>query len=160
MSLTIMLYFNSLPHAEVDIVHLERIRAIAISTHYLTQRQTGDSGNFTVQKNISTHYLTQRQTEIGNVRSVFIDISTHYLTQRQTKESGVSHLLMDISTHYLTQRQTSFIASTESSELFQLTTSRRGRHSLLIYSIPYMYFNSLPHAEVDIPHFRHYPLVD
>ena len=128
MSLTIMLYFNSLPHAEVDIVHLERIRAIAISTHYLTQRQTGDSGNFTVQKNISTHYLTQRQTEIGNVRSVFIDISTHYLTQRQTKESGVSHLLMDISTHYLTQRQTSLT------------------FVIILWLIN---FNSLPHAEVD-----------
>ena len=34
-------------------------------------------------------------------------------------------------------------------ETFQLTTSRRGRPFLRYEFVPYPYFNSLPHAEVD-----------
>ena len=144
-------YFNSLPHTEVDTrcqypgiprnqfqlttSHRGRqcIRTAytgnLISTHYLTQRQTVSLWHPTAKCVISTHYLTQRQTNSCN-RRLFrrIHISTHYLTQRQTILRDNCLCNHVISTHYLTQRQT------------QLT---------LVSSTVLVYFNSLPHTEVD-----------
>ena len=58
--------FNSLPHTEVDCIGAMCVcSGVDISTHYLTQRQTGFSVVDGDMKIISTHYLTQRQTICG-----------------------------------------------------------------------------------------------
>ena len=148
-TINILLYFNSLPHAEVDLNDKILYYPGDISTHYLTQRQTQwrlDDGRII---KISTHYLTQRQTFIlGSLNgwktfqlttsrrgrlnccghALFSSyISTHYLTQRQTEGFRHQGNLIKISTHYLTQRQTPAAAVNVPILAFQLTTSRRGR---------------------------------
>ena len=166
-------HFNSLPHAEVDKSVRMTGGFVKISTHYLTQRQTMDSQEEDFIKSISTHYLTQRQTEIWRLWDFTVYISTHYLTQRQTDEMPfdengcnisthyltqrqteilrIRHYNRVISTHYLTQRQTSFgsswnvFADISTHYLTQRQTKRSIRKEENDE-----YFNSLPHAEVDI----------
>ena len=125
---TSMLYFNSLPHTEVDNDQRKEWLRKYISTHYLTQRQTLVYENTTSSIAISTHYLTQRQTtgdpkpeenflNFNSLPHTEVDrrgpylfvrnrISTHYLTQRQTLYYHPYRIKIYISTHYLTQRQT------------------------------------------------------
>ena len=129
--------------------HLQGRRTI--STHYLTQRQTTDH---TGRKGLQQHFNSLPHAEVDHSIRVFDrnnPISTHYLTQRQTVIRTLIGIMLIISTHYLTQRQT-IIEDTYGavSYLFQLTTSRRGRPPFLS-GRPYshVYFNSLPHAEVD-----------
>ena len=132
-------YFNSLPHAEVDLSVFSRRWKQHISTHYLTQRQTIFSLNISGGNFISTHYLTQRQTAHTPKTEKDKKISTHYLTQRQTKSNS----------------------SSSDMGLFQLTTSRRGRHRDGRVVARNVHFNSLPHAEVDayFVHFRYVNLI-
>ena len=61
-TISIINYFNSLPHAEVDGSAWDIHSLCHISTHYLTQRQTRSFKCCSNVGNISTHYLTQRQT--------------------------------------------------------------------------------------------------
>ena len=76
-------------------------------------------------------------------------ISTHYLTQRQTMLYRFPMKMYSISTHYLTQRQTQMQQILEEYQLFQLTTSHRGRPLRALQKTSMLYFNSLPHTEVD-----------
>ncbi len=64
-----------------------------------------------------------------------IGISTHDLTKRSTGKSCFLCKETGISTHDLTKRSTSISDSFQSSFLFQLTTSRRGRPSKKITSV-------------------------
>ena len=98
--------FNSRPHEEVDRINCNgATHTTIISTHDLTKRSTITSTAFTLHDYISTHDLTKRSTAEWswqwNVRS--------------------------ISTHDLTKRSTVFNYYEKKTELFQLTTSRRGR---------------------------------
>ena len=54
-----------------------------------------------------------------------------------------------ISTHDLTKRSTASRLAPASGEIFQLTTSRRGRRSCSVMFRRWIYFNSRPHEEVD-----------
>ena len=146
-------------------------KAPRISTHYLTQRQTlsallhGRTKIFQLTTsrrgrrtavfpsgiiaNISTHYLTQRQT--AHKRYVPVSAVFQLTTSRRgrlcqlcRRSNGSS-----ISTHYLTQRQTTRSDLVLITLGFQLTTSRRGRPMCPLCPWAGLYFNSLPHAEVD-----------
>ena len=165
-----------------------------ISTHYLTQRQT-DVLLFPSQDlYISTHYLTQRQTAVPPFVIRFAGFQL--TTSRRGRQSSWLYIffIFSISTHYLTQRQTvqqllqvlsigdfnslphaevdiDLAGEFKFPEIFQLTTSRRGRPLqgtfilfLLVFQLTtsrrgrqcsrsfpaaVSNFNSLPHAEVD-----------
>ncbi len=56
---------------------------------------------------------------------------------------------VSISTHDLTKRSTLIKTYSDSQQIFQLTTSRRGRLSRICQKIRILYFNSRPHEEVD-----------
>ena len=78
-----------------------------------------------------------------------IDISTHDLTKRSTVFPLPAKGRQDISTHDLTKRSTEHTIFHHGPEVFQLTTSRRGRHSKSIFQRLQWHFNSRPHEEVD-----------
>ena len=98
-----------------------------LSTHYLTQRQTEHDIDNLNDRRISTHYLTQRQTlSRSSIRSAFQYFNS--LPHAEVdKMSGIFTTISNISTHYLTQRQTVFEDVDMTDDVFQLTTSRRGR---------------------------------
>ena len=165
----------------------------SISTHYLTQRQTGfpvpllpifpfqlttsHRGRLSSPRapapadifQLTTSHRGRLQTAFVTVapsvfqlttshrgrrriqckRTFTISISTHYLTQRQTKCSNFYNRIGFISTHYLTQRQTSWPFVNVFPATFQLTTSHRGRLLDHPHLPQRLYFNSLPHTEVD-----------
>ena len=101
-------YFNSRPHEEVD------KRSIA---------------GYMLEASISTHDLTKRSTISCTCDYLATYISTHDLTKRSTgKQVWQIFLLMMISTHDLTKRSTVLMLRLSIVALFQLTTSRRGRH--------------------------------
>ncbi len=97
--------FNSRPHAEVD------FSATLLSGH----------------RDLSTHDLTQRSTSFQVCWIPAIHLSTHDLTQRSTAILTTSCRRNALSTHDLTQRSTRRQAKRLPREIFQLTTSRRGR---------------------------------
>ena len=77
-------------------------------------------------------------------------ISTHDLTKRSTiRNNGRKHGIT-ISTHDLTKRSTVASYGFEEKEVFQLTTSRRGRRYDYDSDGTYKHFNSRPHEEVDL----------
>ena len=106
-------HFNSLPHAEVDKNGLQVYSDIFISTHYLTQRQTGKQDEDGMPIIISTHYLTQRQT----MNRVKDGITEEF--QLTTSRRGRPD-----------QR-----GKTPQIKIFQLTTSRRGRQQFVTKSM-------------------------
>ena len=121
---------------------------------------------------ISTHDLTRRSTESTWYFSWTTIISTHDLTRRSTWVITFCVTITNISTHDLTRRSTNPNYIYIGGSIFQLTTSRGGRHSLLntlIYFSTFQlttsrggrrletmvfwiqkYFNSRPHEEVDV----------
>ena len=122
-----------------------------ISTHYLTQRQTSTGkGREFIQGNFNSlphaevdefssgvppdpeHFNSLPHAEVDRIygrRCGYRKISTHYLTQRQTQQFCHYATSTYISTHYLTQRQTKIRCNHYHYQIiFQLTTSRRGRH--------------------------------
>ena len=143
--------FNSLPHTEVDCIGAMCVcSGVDISTHYLTQRQTGFSVVDGDMKISSTHYLTQRQTVFARY-SIAVEFNFNSLPHTEVDHLWCKMLLRsDISTHYLTQRQTPPDLFPVISSVFQLTTSHRGRPSTCSPFCGLEYFNSLPHTEVDL----------
>ena len=136
------MYFNSLPHAEVDRwAGTGKNRRRAISTHYLTQRQTEHClctsrvGTFQLTTSRrgrpirfahllpADHFNSLPHAEVDVTcpwPAYPVIISTHYLTQRQTKEIRKKVLVNKISTHYLTQRQTDILKNLD--ELASIST--------------------------------------
>ena len=106
---SLLFSFNSRPHAEVDL-HVVHVLAVGLlSTHDLTQRSTIVPVEGLSTPHLSTHDLTQRSTSF----------LTAYLTSFQ------------LSTHDLTQRSTHQVMRCRFADIFQLTTSRRGRRASL-----------------------------
>ena len=103
--------------------------------------------------------------------SVINHVSTHDLTKRSTHCSKHSSNIGGVSTHDLTKRSTTLFVQAVHGILFQLTTSRRGRHAddegkkipkefqlttsrrgrliLMSFLQSHKRFNSRPHEEVD-----------
>ena len=78
-------------------------------------------------------------------------ISTHDLTKRSTYADKVYEGDYFISTHDLTKRSTPELYHSNYDDVFQLTTSRRGRQLSCPYGRRLIgYFNSRPHEEVDV----------
>ena len=142
--------FNSRPHAEVDC----------------------DSGRICFGQDLSTHDLTQRSTLSQYVLAIFSELSTHDLTQRSTTPSALRqclissfnsrpHAEVDMCGHRIVVASMSFQLTTSRRgrhtsridvslfSVFQLTTSRRGRPAFSPEDIIGSPFNSRPHAEVD-----------
>ena len=63
-------------------------------------------------------------------------------------------VVLHLSTHDLTQRSTDFSPQSFFIVIFQLTTSRRGRHRMKSRRLRMRSFNSRPHAEVDRGNMR------
>ena len=123
--------------------------------------------------NVSTHDLTKRSTDILGSSLISIFVSTHDLTKRSTASADGSKMQVrcfnsrpheevdydpasektreiGVSTHDLTKRSTSAYLVSQAQLEFQLTTSRRGRHSIVRAVIwLFICFNSRPHEEVD-----------
>ena len=83
------------------------------------------------------------------VRFVHSGVSTHDLTKRSTISSSSAQIMRFVSTHDLTKRSTFMIVFLDSFIMFQLTTSRRGRHLWRFVIFVLNRFNSRPHEEVD-----------
>ena len=81
-----------------------------------------------MNKFISTHYLTQRQTIRGRKKSGIRKFQLTTSRRGRLVNGEQETLALSISTHYLTQRQTKITH---------------------YYPEKQLYFNSLPHAEVD-----------
>ena len=128
---TSMLYFNSLPHTEVDNDQRKEWLRKYISTHYLTQRQTLVYENTTSSIAISTHYLTQRQTT-GDPKPEENFLNFNSLPHTEVDASN--SIIIIFSFYFNSLPHTEVDAPTGAS--------------------PYRsaYFNSLPHTEVDCCH--------
>ncbi len=164
-------HFNSRPHEEVDVAEIESGQYSVISTHDLTKRSTlrlfvlihnfqyfnsrpheevdekgrredGWQRNF----NSRPHEEVDRRAE---KEDSLCDISTHDLTKRSTVIKNRTDVKQCISTHDLTKRSTDPGLRHIVIRGFQLTTSRRGRHTQLLPKRFLTYFNSRPHEEVD-----------
>ena len=119
--------FNSLPHTEVDGCSFLRDILQHISTHYLTQRQTGGMENPLAVKSFqltTSHRGRQAEKEIEDIHQNF---------------NSLPHTEVDPHSRYPHRPVL----------IFQLTTSHRGRRIRLIRFNLRKHFNSLPHTEVD-----------
>ena len=106
---------------------------------------------FTTRTSVSTHDLTKRSTIIVISVSSFLHVSTHDLTKRSTTVTVNTAEIIVVSTHDLTKRSTlEQQVATLGAEVFQLTTSRRGRQYLVVVFRDLTGFNSRPHEEVDM----------
>ena len=107
-----------------------------------------------ILQKVSCHFNSRPHEEVDNSEYIINNernISTHDLTKRSTFIFRSITALLDISTHDLTKRSTlrvKFIAGPF--QLFQLTTSRRGRPCSHVPFSTNKYFNSRPHEEVDL----------
>ncbi len=99
---------------------------------------------------LSTHDLTQRSTVFVRCPPSVYRLSTHDLTQRSTYLCKLPNQRNSLSTHDLTQRSTMPHQWHPDKNIFQLTTSRRGRLDRIGSCYRSRSFNSRPHAEVDI----------
>ena len=166
-------YFNSRPRKEVDFYSYFLCRyRICISTHDLAKRSTflrlGEGRRIL----ISTHNLAKRSTaQIYKLKQeqlfqlttsrggrllqlLSLPIPDLHFNSRPHKEVDVIaeklYSIINISTHDLTRRSTMALRVTETStDVFQLTTSRRGRLVFAITPPVHPSFNSRPHEEVD-----------
>ena len=145
-----MLYFNSRPHKEVDLLRNKFVKNhIIISTHDLTRRSTREyrhrekllSFQLTTSQGgrrfvsfflIRESYFNSRpHKEVDFNRCdwwIWLGISTHDLTRRSTLFSDFISLSQSISTHDLTRRSTFIPQKGDRPIKFQLTTSQGGRH--------------------------------
>ena len=144
-------HFNSRPHEEVDAAGVAGKPGSGISTHDLTKRSTAQytvylstvtAFQLTTSRrgrhcrrryskrffHISTHDPTKRSTFNVSYFRWVIDISTHDLTKRSTVYWRSENHSSGISTHDLTKRSTVLSQPCLYLNVFQLTTSRRGRH--------------------------------
>ena len=98
---------------------------------------------------ISTHDLTKRSTTVEKANTaVKKDFNSRPREEVDRLHTKIRFLYM-ISTHDLTKRSTEHTIFHHGPEVFQLTTSRRGRHSKSIFQRLQWHFNSRPHEEVD-----------
>ena len=123
---TYTLYFNSHPHEEDDGKRSVPDLWIGISTHILTKRMT----TLTLQaqrltKHFNSHPHEEDDGELIDF-STITDISTHILTKRMTIIRQIISWILNISTHILTKRMTTKETTLKTTNLFQLTSSRRG----------------------------------
>ena len=166
-------HFNSRPHEEVDTRDGENRCLGCISTHDLAKRSTflrlGEGRRIL----ISTHNLAKRSTaQIYKLKQeqlfqlttsrggrllqlLSLPIPDLHFNSRPHKEVDVIaeklYSIINISTHDLTRRSTMALRVTETStDVFQLTTSRRGRLVFAITPPVHPSFNSRPHEEVDV----------
>ena len=127
----LLLIFNSRPHAEVD-----------------------PDSYWTIDRNTSFNSRPHAEVDKGvGVLPIREILSTHDLTQRSTFISIIFGEVQNLSTHDLTQRSTVLWIFWHHLQIFQLTTSRRGRRVTSLIFFSFSAFNSRPHAEVD--NFRH-----
>ena len=111
------------------------------------------SGNCRVTY-ISTHILTKRMTLSCHWICVAFNISTHILTKRMTFHACVRVPLTEhFNSHPHEEDDWNICANFTVTELFQLTSSRRGWHDARNWRItPKRNFNSHPHEEDDEYH--------
>ena len=100
----IVLYFNSHPHEEDDLISNHPHRFLE---YFNSHPHEEDDNDNTTQKDIP-------------------DISTHILTKRMTLAMIYALQKLKISTHILTKRMTSLQSRISEAQSFQLTSSRRG----------------------------------
>ena len=102
----ITLYFNSLPHTEIDHV-LPSVRG-RNEGHFNslphTEVDCTEHCNNTGNNNFNSLPHTEVDGGLWRARAMQNIISTHYLTQRSDRAITSLFLLLHISTHYLTQR--------------------------------------------------------
>ena len=103
-----------------------------VSTHDLTKRSTRSSKS-TIWGPRMFQLTTSRRGRLCRSRSYwrYRRVSTHDLTKRSTSKADLQVANDGVSTHDLTKRSTTSIAGISQSTVFQLTTSRRGRHIYL-----------------------------
>ena len=167
------LYFNSRPHEEVDLFIIRQCN----TEPYFNSRPHEEvdchcpDGSF-----CRKHFNSRPHEEVDRVnKGTFrlFCISTHDLTRRSTEGPVRIHTLAFISTHDLTRRSTSGkLREIGVESIFQLTTSRGGRHRSSAGHLQNFqfqlttsrggrlaqraihgrskHFNSRPHEEVDI----------
>ena len=122
---------------------------IFLSTHDLTQRSTMRLLSIIGRKDLSTHDLTQRSTLLihrGRRGLIFqlttsrrgrlpasatVIVSVKTFNSRPHAEvdlpNAITYINNYLSTHDLTQRSTGTLKDSVYAQIFQLTTSRRGR---------------------------------
>ena len=152
---SVIYYFNSRPHEEVDRSLPEQDWGLPI--FQLTTSRGGRRLFFSIlirflhkhfnsrpheevdaqpqviiapRNYISTHDLTRRSTPLSSIvgHDAYV-ISTHDLTRRSTYGSPYSARYWNISTHDLTRRSTTSGTTEKVIRTFQLTTSRGGRQT-------------------------------
>ena len=129
-----------------------RLCLLHISTHYLTQRQTDPLGIFILFVIFQLTTSRRGRPEASNAAAT-LEIFQLTTSRRGRPEcgirifyqysyfnslphaevdkmSGIFTTISNISTHYLTQRQTVFEDVDMTDDVFQLTTSRRGRQTI------------------------------
>ena len=123
--------FNSLPHAEVDMVVTKTGMTGIFQLTTSRRGRLPPFGCLTVDSGISTHYLTQRQTArlslILLVEKLF-QLTTSRRGRLMTLEFLTYGQTFQLTTSRRGRRQLRLTLFT--SKLFQLTTSRRGRRIL------------------------------
>ena len=88
-------------------------------------------------------------------------VSTHDLTKRSTHHLSNTDHIDRVSTHDLSKRSTVGTIGRKTAVAFQLTTSRRGRHTPgRSFFSPTTSFNSRPHEEVDWSSFNALPMAE
>ena len=152
-----MLYFNSRPHKEVDLLRNKFVKNhIIISTHDLTRRSTREyrhrekllSFQLTTSQGgrrfvsfflIRESYFNSRpHKEVDFNRCdwwIWLGISTHDLTRRSTLFSDFISLSQSISTHDLTRRSTTlpFIGTMRLSSISTHDLTRRSTTTAIFY---------------------------
>ena len=119
-----------------------------ISTHDLTKRST-----FQLREMNLTETFQLTTSRRGRLCYLQARTTKRYFNSRPHEEVdfiyGMEFVVMYISTHDLTKRSTSTNQAVLPQVPFQLTTSRRGRHSSFSAAKSQENFNSRPHEEVD-----------
>ena len=144
-------HFNSRPRKEVDGKTEEEIKA---TREFQLTTSQGGRRNFFFDS--ATLHIFQLTTSQGGrlLQLLSLPIPDLHFNSRPHKEVDVIaeklYSIINISTHDLTRRSTMALRVTETStDVFQLTTSRRGRLVFAITPPVHPSFNSRPHEEVD-----------
>ena len=123
-----MLYFNSHPHEEDDILYLVVVARMKYFNSHPHEEDDDNKQLTDAEYEISTHILTKRMTEMVEHGVEEVYISTHILTKRMTSPVMFCSANRNISTHILTKRMTLL-------------------HQFCLYLR--IHFNSHPHEEDD-----------
>ncbi len=119
--------FNSRPHAEVDYPHQSEA-GIHVSFNSRPHAEVDRCIGFLLRDELPFNSRPHAEVDFSaTLLSGHRDLSTHDLTQRSTSFQVCWIPAIHLSTHDLTQRSTRRQAKRLPREIFQLTTSRRGR---------------------------------